>query len=108
MEVGTGFIDLYELTSGEYKKVFSYATGPVRPRHVTFGPNNMVYVITEISSEIYVFQYQPDQEEKLVHVQTVRTVPDDFSGMSFSAGIRFSPNAKLLQPPPGGLLMVMP
>lgn len=97
MEVGTGFIDLYELESGTYQKVFSFATGPVRPRHVTFGPDgDMLYVITEISSGIYVFRYRPDQEEKLVRVQTVRTVPEDFQGMSFSAGIRFSPDGTLL------------
>lgn len=97
MEVGTGSVDLYELASGNYEKVFSFATGPVRPRHVTFGPSgDMLYVITEISSEIYVFRYQPDQAEKLVRVQTVRTVPADFQGMSFSAGIRFSPDGSLL------------
>jgi 6-phosphogluconolactonase len=89
MEVGTGFVDLYELFSGNYQKVFSFPTGPVRPRHVTFGPDgDMLYVITEISSEIYAFRYQPDQEEKLVRVQTVCTVPEGFQGMSFSAGIR--------------------
>lgn len=97
MEVGTGSVDLYELESGDYRKVFSFATGPVRPRHVTFGPKgDMLYVITEISSEIYVFRYQPGCEEKLVRVQTVRTVPEDFQGMSFSAGIRFSPDGTLL------------
>lgn len=97
MEVGTGSVDLYELESGRYEKVFSFLTGPVRPRHVTFGPDGRrIYVITEISSEIYVFRYQPDAEEKLLRIQTVRTVPENFNGMSFSAGIRFSPDGKLV------------
>lgn len=97
MEVGTGSVDLYETASGNYEKVFSFATGPVRPRHITFSKDgSMIYVITEISSEIYVFKFQPEAEEKLVRVQTVRTVPDDFNGMSFSAGIRFSPDSSLI------------
>ena len=97
MQVGTGYIDLYELVPETYQKVFSFKTGLVRPRHVTFSADGrLLYVISENNSEIYVFRYQPDSEEKLVRIQTVKTVPEGFKGMTFCAAIRLSPDGKLL------------
>lgn len=97
MEVGTDTVDLYD-SANCYCKVFSLAfNGHVRPRHITFSDDGrFAYIITEISNEIYVCRYCPDETEKLQVIQVASTLPEDFQGMSFPAGIEISPDGTLL------------
>lgn len=99
MEVGTDTVDLYDLTTGNYEKVFSLPFGGrhVRPRHITYSEDGrFAYIITEISNEIYVCEYHPDAGEKLRVIQVASTLPEDFQGMSFPAGIEISPDGTLV------------
>lgn len=97
MEVGTDTVDLYDPADG-FSKVFSLSfTGHVRPRHITFSADRrFAYIITEISNEIYVCRYCPDEGEKLQVIQVASTLPENFQGMSFPAGIEISPDGTLL------------
>ncbi len=66
------------------------------PRHFTFHPGGQYgYVINELNSTITAFAI--DQSDgSLKELQTVPTLPSDFSGESYCADIHVSPNGKFL------------
>ena len=66
------------------------------PRHVTFGPNGrFLYALNEISSTVTVFQYDAARGS-LEERQTVKTLPDGFSGNNSTAEIEVHPGGKFL------------
>lgn len=66
------------------------------PRHLTFHPNGQrVYVINELSSTITSFDYATDTGT-LTQRQTISTLPDDFSGKSFTADLKITPDGRFL------------
>lgn len=66
------------------------------PRHLTFHPNGQrVYVINELNSTVTYFDYATDTG-MLTERQTVSTLPDDFSGQSFTADLKITPDGKFL------------
>ena len=66
------------------------------PRHFTFHPNGRyAYVINELNSTINAFAYD-DTNGSLTPLQTVSTLPDDFSGTNYCADIHISPSGKFL------------
>ena len=66
------------------------------PRHLTFHPNGQyLYVINELDSTIATFKYN-QQEGALTQVDTVSTLPGDFSGVSYCADVHVSPSGKFL------------
>lgn len=66
------------------------------PRHPVFHPNGKwLYVITEMGSSIV--QYNWDAEHgKLMHVQTISSLPEGFKGTSAAAEIQVHPNGKFV------------
>jgi 6-phosphogluconolactonase len=65
------------------------------PRHFAFHPTrNFAYAILELTSSVAVFRYQGDG--KLVPLQTIKTLPDDFSGANSCADLHVSPDGKFL------------
>jgi 6-phosphogluconolactonase len=63
------------------------------PRHMTFHPyGNFLYVVTECASTILVFAYDGSLGQAQ-HIQTISTLPDDFTAFSAGADIHFLPNA---------------
>ncbi len=72
-------------------------TSPVAgPRHLTFHPNGKhVYVINELGNSVTLFDYLPDSGF-LSEQQTISTVPADFSGTSYCADLKITPNGRFL------------
>jgi len=66
------------------------------PRHLDCHPNSrFVYVISELQSKINVFSYDA-QRGALQPLQSIATVPKEFSGTNYPAEIRVHPNGKFL------------
>jgi 6-phosphogluconolactonase len=66
------------------------------PRHLTFHPSlNFVYILNELGNTITVASYN-DATGHLTAVQTVPSLPNDFTGVSTGADIHVSSNGKFL------------
>ncbi len=66
------------------------------PRHFKIHPNNkFAYVINELDSTVIAFAYDKSQG-MLKEMQTVPTLPPDFSGTSYCADIHVHPSGKFL------------
>lgn len=66
------------------------------PRHLTFHPQGkVVYVINELANTITVFDYTP-ASGTLVERQTISTLPSDFTGKSYTADVKVTPDGKHL------------
>jgi 6-phosphogluconolactonase len=66
------------------------------PRHLTFSPDGkFVYVINEMGGTINVFSYNA-ANAALTGVQTISTLPRDFSGKNTAAEIALHPSGKFL------------
>ncbi|KAI8364305.1 Lactonase, 7-bladed beta-propeller-domain-containing protein [Choanephora cucurbitarum] len=67
------------------------------PRHLKFAPNhnNFCYVITELSNDIYMLEFN-FQEGKFNKVQEIHALPKDFKGENLGSEIDITPNGKFL------------
>ncbi len=66
------------------------------PRHFTFHPNEKyAYVIDELDSTITAFSYQK-LNGNLRSIQTIATLPKDFSGRNDCADVHVSPSGRFL------------
>jgi len=66
------------------------------PRHLTLHPNGKyLYVINELDSTMTAFQYN-GTNGTVTHIETVSTLPSDFSGVSYCADVHVSPSGKFL------------
>ncbi len=66
------------------------------PRHLAFHPSEKyAYLITELASTIVAFSYDVTQAS-FSPLQTVSTLPDDFTGESTAAEIQIAPSGKFL------------
>jgi 6-phosphogluconolactonase len=66
------------------------------PRHLTFHPSGKrVYVINELKNTVTFFDYAADSGS-LTERQTISTLPADFSGKSFTADLKITPDGKFL------------
>jgi len=66
------------------------------PRHITFHPGSKyAYVINELHATVTAFAHDRDRGS-LKEVQTVPTLPADFSGENTSADIHVSPDGRFL------------
>ena len=66
------------------------------PRHLTIHPNGKwTYVINELDSTMTALQYN-DRNGTLTEIETVSTLPSDFSGTSYCADLHVSPSGKFL------------
>lgn len=68
------------------------------PRHLKFHPiQNYLYLITEYSNEIYVYCYeQKNNEPNLKLMQTISTLPVNFTGTSYGSGLDVSKDGRFL------------
>jgi 6-phosphogluconolactonase len=66
------------------------------PRHLTFHPNGRhIYVINELANSVTLFDYDAEPgilDEK----QTISTLPEGFSGTSYCADVKITPNGRFL------------
>lgn len=66
------------------------------PRHLAFHPNgSLAYLINEIASTITVFEYD-SKAGRLEEIQTVSTLPKDFSGRNSTAEVVVHPSGRYL------------
>lgn len=66
------------------------------PRHLTFHPNGKhIYVINELKSSVTLFDYDT-ASGMLAEQQTLPTLPKEFSGASYCADVKVTPNGKFL------------
>jgi len=66
------------------------------PRHLTFHPKGgLVYVINELANTITVFDWNA-AKGRLKEKQTIATLPKDFTGKSYTADLKITPDGKHL------------
>jgi 6-phosphogluconolactonase len=66
------------------------------PRHLTFHPKGQfLYAINELKNSVSVFRFLPESG-MLIERQTVSTLPSDFSGTSYCADVRVTPDGRFL------------
>ncbi|MBL9132298.1 MAG: lactonase family protein [Verrucomicrobiaceae bacterium] len=75
---------------------FAKLTPGSGPRHLAFHPNGkLVYVINELANTITVLDWNA-AEGTLKEKQTIATLPKDFTGKSYTADLKITPDGKLL------------
>lgn len=66
------------------------------PRHLTFHPNGRrVYVVNELSNSVTWFDYVADTGI-LTEKQTISTLPKDYTGKSYCADLKITPDGRFL------------
>ena len=100
-DLGIDKVMIYQLDLENGKLVpnqppFALVAGGSGPRHLDFHPNGkFVYLINEMGNTIIVFNYD-GQKGELQEIQTVNTLPPDFSGESTCADIHVDPAGKFV------------
>jgi 6-phosphogluconolactonase len=78
------------------KQPFAELQAGAGPRHLTFHPNGkFLYAINELDSTITAFDYNK-RNGTLAHIDTISTLPGDFSGISYCADVHIHPSGKFL------------
>ncbi len=101
-DLGIDKIMIYRLDASEAKLTtnevvpFIQLTPGSGPRHLTFHPNGQqVYSINELANTITVFPYDTVWGTLKVR-QTISTLPADFTGKSYTADLKITPDGKFL------------
>lgn len=100
-DLGTDKIIIYPVNKekGEINKIDARAVSlqaGAGPRHMSFSPDEkFLYVINELNSTLTAFKYDRI-EGKLEEIQTLSTVPAEFSGENNPADIHVHPSGKFL------------
>lgn len=82
-----------------YKENLSYSfPSGTGPRHVTYSNSTspVYYVLSELTSEIFVFEYTLNNEIPFKHIQTISSLPANYSGKKSGAAIRIHNDGKFL------------
>ena len=83
-----------KLTPG--KQAFAELQAGAGPRHLTFHPSGKyLYAICELDSTLAAFKYN-EADGALTHIDTISTLPSDFSGVSYCADVHVSGSGKFL------------
>jgi 6-phosphogluconolactonase len=94
-DLGTDQVFILDYTDDGFTVISEYQTTPgFGPRHVTFNNDGTVaYLVGELSSNVEVLTYE---NQKLSHVQTIKTIPDDWSEHNGDAAIRITNDNQFL------------
>lgn len=94
-DLGTDQLNIFDLNKGKMipaKQPFVKLPSGSGPRHFDFHPNaDVIYVINELNSTISVIEKNGRNQEV---VQTISTLPENFSGTSYCADIHVSADGK--------------
>lgn len=84
-----------ELTQmNDISYLFPPGTGP---RHITYSKiNPFYYVLSELTSELFVFNYDSKSEIPFKNIQTLSSLPKDYKGLKAGGAIRIHENNKFL------------
>lgn len=78
------------------KQTFARTPPGAGPRHLTFHPNGKhVYVINELKNSVTSFDYDPETGA-LFEQQTISTLPKGYTGASYCADLKITPNGRFL------------
>ncbi|MGO9111067.1 MAG: lactonase family protein [Thermoguttaceae bacterium] len=100
-DLGIDKILIYNLdaargTLAQHEPAFVETVRGAGPRHLAFHPNGrFVYVINELNCTISVFRYESSGATLKV-VQSISTLPGDFSGENTAAEIQVHPSGRFL------------
>ena len=101
-DLGIDKVMIYTLDAAKAKltpnaaQPFAKLTPGSGPRHLTFHPNGkLVYLINELANTITVFDWNA-AEGTLKEKQTIATLPKDFTGKSYTADLKITPDGKHL------------
>jgi 6-phosphogluconolactonase len=101
-DLGIDKIMIYTLDAATAKlapntaQPFAQLTPGSGPRHLAFHPGGkLVYVINELANTITVFDWNA-ADGTLKEKQTIATLPKDFTGKSYTADIKITPDGKHL------------
>ncbi|SHF24943.1 6-phosphogluconolactonase [Mariniphaga anaerophila] len=96
-DLGTDKLNIFDLKKSKLvpaKQPFVKLTPGAGPRHFAFHPHaNIIYVINELNSTVYVLEKQGKNWEV---VQSVLTIPENFSGENYCADIHVSADGKFV------------
>ncbi|WP_372933723.1 lactonase family protein [Mariniphaga sediminis] len=96
-DLGTDQLNIFDVKKGELipaRQPFVKMAPGAGPRHFDFHPNNkVIYVINELNSTITSFKKNGKTWEEL---QTISTLPEDFTKRSYCADIHVSPDGRYL------------
>jgi 6-phosphogluconolactonase len=101
-DLGIDKVMIYRFDSGKGKLLpntqqpFAELKAGAGPRHLTFHPNGkFLYAINELDSTITAFDYN-ERNGTLAHIDTLSTLPSDFSGVSYCADVHIHPSSRFL------------
>ena len=103
-DLGLDQVFVYELDTGtgklSEKRPFIELPAGSGPRHCLFSPAepDVLYVLCELDSTLYVFRRQTDEHgtDEFSLAQRVSALPDDFTGESTAAAIHMSSDGRYL------------
>lgn len=97
VDLGTDQLITYELQDEHFQQrsVCTFAPG-TGPRHLVFHPNApFAYVLSELSSEIIVLQFDPEMGS-FTRVQTISSLPDSEQGHNQGGAIKISADGRFI------------
>ncbi|MET1248982.1 lactonase family protein [Sporolactobacillus sp. STCC-11] len=97
VDLGTDQLITYDLQNEQFQQrsicIFAPGTGP---RHLVFHPNaRFAYVLSELSSEIIVLQFDPERGS-FTRVQTVSSLPDNNQDHNQGGAIKISADGRFI------------
>lgn len=96
-DLGIDKILIYQLENGDLNPgvpAFIQTAPGAGPRHLTFNPNGQfVYACMELNDTVAVYEYQ---NGTLTEIQTLSTLPSDFSGENTTSEVCLTPDGRFL------------
>lgn len=99
VDLGLDKLFVYQLVNNELilKEDLNYSfpvgTGP---RHIVYCNAKYYYVLSEFTSEVFVFKYDNTSDNVFENIQVLSSLPKDYTGAKSGAAIRIHPNKKYL------------
>ncbi|GMU16892.1 hypothetical protein WAL18_18450 [Waltera acetigignens] len=96
-DCGLDYIYLYDAKT--YQKVFEWkAPEDSGPRQLRFSPDGKyLYMVSELSCQIFVFEYQPDCIDMLRNVQVISTRREDgYDRENYTSALQMHPSGRYL------------
>jgi len=99
LDCGIDAVAFYN-AKGEHRYDLEYAFGTKDgsgPRHVCFSDDgNLAYIICETNSDINIYKYKKTAPGKMILIQQINTLPDDYLGWSVTSALRYSRDRSMM------------
>jgi 6-phosphogluconolactonase len=97
-DLGIDMVQIFQIDGDQLVEVSSATVEPGSgPRHVAFDPDGeFLYLINELTSDIYVFPFDASTGELGEAIQTISTVAEDFPPEKSTAEIMVHPSGRFL------------